>query len=148
MVMKKAEIEKWRRYGWLDGYEYLSCTKGDGTVPDDIAGNIIVAVYIADPDAGYRSFLDRQREMLEDNVSVLSYSPLDEPIVSPVYRHYFRKHDMRMVPDASGRLMPPESWIQWEHGFVSCVKCWWNELPNGTRIYTQSAIDWLQKKYK
>jgi len=148
MVMKKAEIEKWRRYGWLDGFEYLSCTKGDGLVPDDLAGNIVCAIYIADPAAGYKSFLDRQREMLLDNVSILSWSPMDEPIVAPVYRFYMAKHGVEMVADARGRLMPPENFLHWEKGFVDCIKVWWQELPNGTRLYSQSAIDWIQKKYR
>ena len=146
--MKRTEKESWRRKGWLDGYQYLTITKGD--VPDapEMTGNLVCAVYIADDESGYKCFLDQQRAMLVDNVSILSWSPMDEPIVAPVYRFYMKKHGLEMVFDAKGRALPPESFIQWEKGFTDCIKAWWAEVPNGTSLYSAASLDWIQKKYK
>jgi hypothetical protein len=143
--MKKTELDKVKRFGWLDGYQYLTIAKGDVPSHPELASNLITAVYIADE---YKSFFEKREELRKQGVLISNWNPRSEPLVGPVLAFYMTKHNFNLVWDGEGKVLPSERFVEWERAFVECIRTWWKELPSGTRIYSQSAVQWLTHAYK
>lgn len=122
------------RIGYMNGSAWIHDDKSTGA-------DIVSYVYLGET---YQTIRERIVGLAKHGVYLASYDPRKEEIVGKLWERFWKQYRFTFTVTDQGSV-PEQNWFKFEYGFVSAVRQHFADLPEGTRLYSDSARKYIEQ---